>query len=139
MEELRDTRVVISVNASTDPSPEMDGSNKSPSLKETITAVTDVQLQRYSAATEELERQSLQRWARELSAPGRPVTLEFIRIGFRDFEQPETRRFSDNIPTSFKLSNEQVDRLIAAGRELLRNNPDYRRLVSDLGGSLPAR
>jgi hypothetical protein len=30
------------------------------------------------------------------------------------------------------LEDEQVDRLIEAGGELLRNNPEFRRLLSDL-------
>jgi len=131
--------VMISVNASTDPEPEMDASNEQPSLEETINAVTDVQLHRYNAATEELLQESVQRWARELSTLGRPVTPHFIRIGFRDFEQAETRRFFNRIPTSFELSDEQVERLITAGHELLRNNPTYRQLVSDLGGSPSTR
>jgi len=131
--------MIISVNASTDPEPEMDASNEQPSLDETINAVTDVQLHRYNAATEELLQQSVKRWARDLSTPGRPVTPHFIQVGFRDLEQPEDRRFFNRIPTSFELTGEQVDRLIAAGRELLHSDPDYRQLVSDLGGSLSSR
>jgi NTE family protein len=133
------TVVILSVNASTDPEPEMDASNEQPSLDETVNAVTDVQLHRYNAATEELIRQSVTRWARELSTPGRPVAPHYIQVGFRDLEQPEARHFFNQIPTSFELTDEQVDRLIAAGRELLRNNPDYRRLVSELGGSVTSR
>ncbi len=58
--------VIISVNASTDPEPDMDISNKQPSLKETIGALSDVQLHRYNVATLELIDYSLARWAREL-------------------------------------------------------------------------
>jgi NTE family protein len=81
----------------------------------------------------------VKRWARDLSTLGRPVTPHYIQVGFRDLEQPEARHFFNQIPTSFDLSDEQVDRLIAAGRELLRNNPDYRRLVAALGGSVSTR
>lgn len=42
------------------------------------------------------------------------------------------RRFLNEIPTSFVLDKEQVARLIATGRELLRNNPDYQRLLVGL-------
>jgi NTE family protein len=131
--------VIISVNASTDPEPEMDASNVQPSLEETINAVTDVQLHRYNAATEELLQESVQRWARDLSTLGRSVTPHFIRIGFRDIEQVQDRQFFNRIPTSFELSDEQVDRLIAAGHDLLRENPDYSQLVSELGGSVSSR
>jgi NTE family protein len=126
---------VISVDASTDPEPKMDRSNRLPSLGETVSAVTDVQLHRYNAATLELMSKSIQRWARELSAPGRQVRPYFVRVGFQDIEEPKLRLLFNQVPTSFSLSDEQVDRLIAAGRELLRNNPDYQRFVAELGGT----
>lgn len=86
-------------------------------------------------ATLELTEKSMSRWAQELSTPGRPVTPYFIRVGFRDISQPELLRFINRIPTSFRLTDEQVDRLIAAGHELLRGNPDYQRFLADLGGA----
>jgi NTE family protein len=122
----------IIVNASTKPQPKMDGSNKKPSLGETISAVTKVQLRRYNTATLELMKQSITCWAKELSTPERPVTPYFIQIGFRDIQDVESREFFNQIPTSFSLSDEQVDRLIAAGRELLRNNAEYQQFLSDL-------
>ena len=125
--------VVITVNASTDPEPKMDASNKNPSLKETINAVTDVQLHRYNAATLGLMKQSVTRWAKDLSTPERPITPYFIQISFRDIQQPEKRRFFNRIPTSFSLSGEQVDGLVGAGRELLRKNPGFQQFLSDLG------
>ena len=131
--------VIISVNASTDPEPEMDVSNKQPSLKETIGAMSDVQLHRYNVATLELMKKSVKRWARELSTSGRSVTPYFIQVGFRDIRQPEQLQFFNRVPTSFALSDEQVDKLIAAGRELLRNNPDFQRFLAGLGGVKTAR
>jgi NTE family protein len=125
--------VVISVNASTDPEPQMDVSNKQPSLKETISAMSDVQLHRYNVATMELMDKSLTRWAKELSTPGRPVTPYFVQVGFRDIKEPQKLRFFNQVPTSFSLSDEQVDKLIATGRKLLRNNPEFQRLVATLG------
>jgi NTE family protein len=110
----------------------MDASNKQPSLSETINSVTDIQLHRYNAATLKLMKQAMIRWAKELSTPVKPVTPYFIQISFRDIQQPETRVFFNRIPTSFSLSDEQVDRLIAAGRELLRNNTDFQQLLAGL-------
>ena len=37
------------------------------------------------------------------------------------------------------LTDEQVDKLIAAGRDLLRDHPDYQRFVASLGGKMSAR
>jgi NTE family protein len=78
---------------------------------------------------------SVKRWAKALSTPARPVTPYFIQIGFRDVAQPEQLQFFNQVPTTFSLTDEQVDRLIAAGRELLRANPDFRRFVTGMAGS----
>ncbi|MGB5834045.1 MAG: hypothetical protein WBG92_18955, partial [Thiohalocapsa sp.] len=131
--------VVVSVNASTDPEPKMDISNKQPSLGETIGAVTDAQLHLYNTATLELMNNSVKRWATDLSAFGRPVSPYFIQIGFRDIEQPERRKFFNQVPTSFSLTDEQVDRMITAGRQLLLGNPDYQQFIADLGGARKTR
>jgi NTE family protein len=127
---------IISVNASTDPDPDMDSSNKEPSIAETIGSVTDVQLHRYSVATHELMKNSLNSWAGDLSTPDRQVTPYYIQVEFRDIKPPSLIPFFNAIPTSFTLSDEQNDKLIKAGRDLLRNNPVYQQLVRDLGGTV---
>jgi NTE family protein len=123
---------LIIVNASTDKEPKMVASNKHPSLTETVNAMTAIQIHRYNTATLELMKQSVTRWAKELSTPQRPVTPYFIQIGFGDIKDPEAKQFFNQIPTTFSLTEEQVDRLIAAGGELLRNNPEYQRFLADL-------
>jgi NTE family protein len=124
--------VAIVVNAATDPQPEMDKSTKHPSLRETIKAVSNIQIHRYNTATLELMKESVNRWAKELSTPERAVTPYFIRISFKDIQDANSRAFFNQIPTTFSLSDEQVDRLIAAGRELLRNNAGFQQFLSDL-------
>ena len=124
--------VLISVNASTDPIPKMELSNKLPALSETVSAVSDVQLHRYNAATLQLIDESLQRWCRELSTPAHPVTPYFIRIALRDIPESDRARFFNELPTNFRLSDDQVDELILAGRDLLRENPGFKRLLADL-------
>ena len=128
--------VVISVNASTNPEPVMDKTNKQPSLEETINAMSDVQLHRYNITTLELMKQSLARWSREVSTPERRVTHSFIELSFEDIAEPKTRLFLNRMPTSFSLSDEQVDKAIETGYLLLRENPNYRRLLVELGGKI---
>jgi NTE family protein len=41
-------------------------------------------------------------------------------------------KFFNAVPTNFTLNDEQVDKLIEAGRELLRANPDFQELLDDL-------
>ena len=124
--------VIIAVNASTDIEPVMDLTNKQPPLEETINAMSSVQLHRYNATTIESMKQSLARWEAELSTPEKPLTPYFIQVTFADIPDPDRRIFFNKVPTSFDLTDEQVDRLIEAGRQLLRDNPEFRNLLSDL-------
>jgi NTE family protein len=121
----------ISVDAATDPEPEMDTSNKQPSIAETVSAMSDIQLHRYNTATLALMKNTVARWAETLSTPDHPIAPHFAYISFSDLPPSEQPYFNE-IPTSFSLSDEQVDRLISAGRELLRNNPDFQRLLRQL-------
>ncbi len=122
--------VMISVDASTNPEPEMDSSRKQPSMKETIGAVSDIQLHRYNTDTLELIDKSLTSWAREVSTRGKRVEPYFVQVSIKDIKQPDELHYLNTIPTSFSLSDEQVDRLINTGRKLLRSNPDYRRFLA---------
>jgi NTE family protein len=126
--------IIISVDASTDPLPGMDQSLERPSLEESIGAVSSVQLHLYNAATLNLMDRTLKQWAQELSTPKQTVEPYFITIGFNDIKQPDELEYFNSVPTTFRLSDEQVDRLIAAGRELLRSNPDFQRLLAGLKG-----
>lgn len=126
--------VIILVDASTEPAPEMDASTKQPSLVETIGAMSDIQLHRYNVATIELIKASLVRWAKTVSTPQKTVTPYFIHITFDDVKDPAQRAFFNKIPTNFSLTGEQVDRLIEVGGQLLRDNPEFRRLLADLRG-----
>lgn len=129
--------ILIAVNASTDPEPDMDKTNVQPSLEETINAMSDIQLHRYNVATIELMQRSLKGWAKGLSKPGQPIETYFIQLDFKDVPDQKRRRFLNQTPTSFSLTDEQVDSLIETGGELLRNNPEFKRLLSDLSVSTP--
>jgi len=124
--------VMIAVNASTEGDTDMYLSNKNPSIKETVGAMTDMQLHRYNAATIELMRNDINQWAQAMSTPETPVTPYFILLSFEDIKDPGQLEYFNQIPTSFHLDDEQVDNLIEAGGKLLRNNPEFRRLLSDL-------
>jgi len=126
---------IISVNASTGADPDLDLSSKQPTLEDTIKAVTRVQLQRYNSATLELIQGSIKRWAGELSTSDKPIKSYFAQVSFKGVKDPEKRQFFNRIPTRFTLTDEEVDELIIAGHELLRNNPEYQRLIADMGAS----
>lgn len=124
---------IISVNASTRPATQMEASARAPTLEQTIDAVTDVQLHRYNAATLEQMQASMHRWSEALSTPSLTVEPYFVRIDFSGIPQTPRRRFLNQIPTSLSIEGDHVDALIQAGRELLRDNAEFRRFVADLG------
>jgi NTE family protein len=126
---------IISVNASADTPMGIGATPRSPSIENTLNAVTNIQLHRYNVATLQQMQQSLARWAGQLSSPERPVSPYFIQLSFEGVPDGPLRHFLNEIPTSFTLSTEQVDRLIVTGRELLRNNAEFQRLVASLQGT----
>jgi NTE family protein len=123
--------VILSVNAATQGGSEMDSSSKPPPLDEIINAISGTQIHRYNAATLALLEHSAQRWAKEMSTPGKPVIPYLIRVDIQDTRDPESLQFLNRIPTSFRLSDEQVDRLIDAGRTLLRGNSVYQDFLAE--------
>jgi len=127
-----DKMIIIAIDASATPVQEMDVTNKEPSIAHSIGALSGVQLHRYNTATLELVETSFYDWADKLSTPEKTIQPYFIELSFEELEQPEIRAYFNKVPTSFKLSDEQVDRLIAVGRQLLREHPDFQRLLADL-------
>jgi NTE family protein len=63
----------------------------------------------------------------------RNLKFRLGRVGFDQFDQARAAQLNA-VPTRFKLPPQQVDMLIAAGAEALRNDPAYRAFVSELGG-----
>ena len=123
---------VIAVNASTLTSQGIGQTNQVPSIEDTINAVSDIQLHRYNTATIEIFKKGMQRWSQELSTPEKKVKDYFIEVGFDDIKEPPQRNFFNAITSSFTLTKDEVDKLIEAGRTLLRNHPAYKALVDDL-------
>ncbi len=123
---------VISVDASTQSSPEFRLSNKVPSIKESIDAMTDIQIHRYNASTLNLFSNALTKWSIELSTPQHQVTPFFIQLNFNQFRTPEQRIEFNQIPTSLSLSEPEITKLIHAGRSLLKSNPVFQDLLQQL-------
>jgi NTE family protein len=129
----RDVRLVLVlvVNAETLPDTQFNRSTEEPSTSQVLNAVTTAQLSRYNVETLALVRESFEGWAQQLSRPGRPVAFHLIELGFEQVEDPQERAFLQQIETSFNLSNEKVDRLIAAGRQLVRGSAELRQALAD--------
>lgn len=67
-----------------------------------------------------------------MSTPANPIDVYLVQLEFSQLSTEKDSRFFDAIPASFTLADEQVDRLIDAGHQLLLNNSEFRRLETDL-------
>ena len=122
--------IVIIVNAQTRAAEPMDSSNESPSNATVLGAVSKTQIGRYNLESMVLLEESMERWAAELSTPEHQVTPYFIKLDFESIADEKVRLIFNNMATSFSLPNEEVDNLIEAGHVLLRQSPDYQRLIA---------
>jgi len=130
---------LVIVNAEVHPTPKFARSPASPSMGQVLGAISDVQIYSYNFETLELARASMEQWIRELPpvGDGRPAQLSFVEIAFRQLSDPADAAYFNELPTTFALSDEQVDRLIAAGRTLLRQSPEFQELLAGLAAGSP--
>jgi len=150
--------VIILVNAETALDVESSRKMQTPTFTAALGAATSVPLQRYSFETVALLKEQLQDWEQQsydvnCNDPARAggsvafeagekctgVAFHFAEVNFSAIEDEAERDYLKRLPTSFRLSDEAVDRLIAAGRNVLRNNPQFQQLVAgSQGGLAPA-
>jgi len=123
---------IIVVNAKTSPQKPMDLSSDEPGTADVLGAVSGAQIQRFNVESMALMENSLKEWAAELSTDTQTVVPYFIQVDFHSIADPKTRRFFENVGTSLALPAEEVDRLTAAGRQLLQKSPQYQRLVDHI-------
>lgn len=128
-----DALVLISVDASTAPEREMDSTRKQPSVAESVGSLSSVQLHRYNVATVAMVENEIESWAEQLSTPEHQVKSYFVEVSFENIESPQLQLFLNKVPTSFRLSDDQVDQLIASARGLLKKEPAFKQFLSDQG------
>ncbi len=124
--------VIIVVNASTASEKDIGKTEALPSISDTLSAVTDMQLHLYNAETNSLFRDKFKHWAKSISTDEEPVIPYFIDLNISGIIDPKERLFFNNIPTSFSLNKEQVDRLINLSKQMMRQNPEYQELLHQL-------
>jgi NTE family protein len=110
----------------------MDLRSEQPSAAAVVGAVSHTELKRYNVESLALMHRKLAEWADELSTEGRTVTPYFITLDFESIADPQTRSIFNNMATSFSLPAEEVDALKEAGHLLLRQSPEFRKLLDQL-------
>jgi len=143
--------VLLVVNSHASPSIDWDRYESPPGLVSQILQSTGVPIDRYSFETVEslkdraeiMERRRELQVARlrldgasEAEAEARvpKISLAIIDIAFDSIRDPEERAYFMNLPTSFALPVEGIDRLREVAGQLLRQSPSYAEVVSRFGG-----
>jgi NTE family protein len=63
---------------------------------------------------------------------GNEIDYSFIEVDFERVPDEAERTYLTTLPTSFKLTREQVDKLRAAAVEILDENPDFQQLMTEI-------
>jgi NTE family protein len=116
--------VYIVVDAANWPPVTMDESANHPPLESIISAATSAPIVQYNIETLNLLRQQFTQWSEETGGEAHVIHLSFDQL-------PEAQREEMlAMPTNLALLPEQVDKVIQAGKALLKGHPEYGRWVS---------
>jgi NTE family protein len=128
--------LVILVNADVEPDSLIEKTAGKPSVSATMGAYTSVQIDRYNQETFGRLRENLAELEVRAAERGLPMRLYFSEVRIDHVQEDEANRFLNSMPTSLELEDIQVDRLIAAGRLLLRREPAFVQFRQDNSGVL---
>tara|TARA_B100000676_G_scaffold303214_1_gene353380 strand:- start:46 stop:369 length:324 start_codon:yes stop_codon:yes gene_type:complete len=101
-------------------------------MRQTLNAVTDAQLQLYNNETTDLIKLKLEQWVDETKTQGIPVEAHLISIELKSVSSDRLRNRLNLIPTTLGLPEEEVELLIGTGRKLLRENPQFQKLLKSI-------
>jgi NTE family protein len=144
--------VLLVVNAHSSPRTHWDLRESPPGIVDQLFQASGVPIDRYSFETVETmkDRAEIFKWRRDLivaqarlagateeEAERRvpKVTLQVIDVSFDAISDPKNRAYFMNLPTSFALPAEDIDRLREVAGTLLRQSAEYGAVVRDLGGT----
>jgi NTE family protein len=144
--------VFILVNAEKEPEAGSDQLEKTLTSGWVLKSVTNIPIVRYNFETVELLNENFKKWAGEISmqrcSPAKQlekldlpdlemnsckgIDFYLIEVDFDDLPDPTERSYFKKLPTSFYLVPEAVDRLRDAAHRILRQSPEFQRLLKDL-------
>jgi NTE family protein len=145
--------IVVIVNSHSSPSTDWDKREAPPGFVIQLLQSSGVPIDHYSFDTVEAMKDlaELVAWKRELAvaeamlagmtreqaeAKFPKATLHVIDVSFEAIGDPKEREYFMNLPTSFVLDAEQVDRLRDIAGRLLRQSEQYRAVLHRFGGTL---
>jgi NTE family protein len=148
--------VVFVVNSLSSPKTEWDRSEAPPGTLEVLLKSAGVPIDHYSYEATELLRDKQARWramrqVRESAAFAAnrdaavttalrtpDATIYAIDVSFAQLTDKADLAYLNELPTSFSLSDEAVDRLRAAAGKIIMASPEFQRLLKDVGARIVA-
>jgi NTE family protein len=150
---LEDVRrlIVFVVNSLSVPKTNWDKSERPPNDVAILLKATGVPIDRNSYEAVELLKDIVSRWKIlrqvrnsndfKVGAAGSlrevaevpDIEIYLVDVSFPALEDPAEFEYLNNLPTSFVLSDEAVDRLRAAAGTIINNSPEFQRLLKDTG------
>jgi len=144
--------MLMVVNARSSPSTDWDRRESPPGTVGQLLQASGVPIERYSFETVETmkDRAEITKWRRDLlvaqarlagateeeaEASIPKVTLQELDVSFGAIPDLKERAYFMNLPTSFVLPAEAIDRLCDVAGRLLRQSAEYELIVRELGGS----
>ena len=139
--------VIVVVNARSAPSFDFDKDPSGPGTLSLLMQSISVPIDRYSTEgvaalqdiiTEWRLRERLdadnRRLGEQIPPTGQvpPVAFSVIDVSFEAVPDPALREYLQNLPTSFALSDEAVDKLRQTAAQLLRDSPAFQEFVKEL-------
>ncbi|HET6514938.1 MAG TPA: patatin-like phospholipase family protein [Thermodesulfovibrionales bacterium] len=137
--------VFILVNAETELKRDVSLFDKMPGFGFMLASYSSIAITRYNFETVMLLRDSFERWTREVqegrcsggqisTEPGGCGDIKFylIEVKFDALKDEKEREYYKSLPTSFHLSDEEVDKLRQKASEILRSSPEFQELMRDL-------
>ena len=144
------------MNSRSDPSTDWDRKSTPPGFVTQLLQSSSLPIDHFSSDSVELLKDIAQRWANtrkldiaekrlggmtkaqaEATVPA--ITFDAIDVSFDALSDPEERRYFMNLPTSFALPDDAVDRLRAVGGRLLRESRSYQNLLKQIAESTAAQ
>ncbi len=139
--------LVIVVNSRSAPTTTWDQSPTPPGLLSQLFQASSVPIDRYSYESVELLMDIARRWenrrqsqimqlrlaghtAEQAQATVPSLSFDAIDVSFDAIEDAQERRYFMELPTSFSLPSEAVDRLRAVGGRLLRESPQFKAMLA---------
>jgi NTE family protein len=124
--------VVIAVNALRFPEVDWDRSPAPPGTDTVTDQMWSIPVDRITFDIVEQVHDKLITWQSERAADGAPRRAYLVQVTFADLKDPEERRYFQGVKTRLQLPKDQVDKVREVAGRLLRQSPDFQRLLVDL-------